>query len=296
MSRRFRIAHIVITFLPTIWFPFVVNWLGEYIWLVVTVNNKKQFTVLGWVLSTIVILLVILFQLLHFIKSSDPQYESLKENNKALSAVEDSLRSLCISRKKQYINYIEKSLSNLGCNELVNIHDPVRCLCEILSEIENFFVYSLSIRRDQISATLAYTMLGDDKWRWIDDQYVDDSSLRYLISNKKSAIYQIYSGQRSMLFHTDKRVAFENEEYVYNEKDEEHKRIGTIICAKVACGKHNRDYVFGILTISTYGKHILTDLNDNNPAKEFIKIHILEPYFERILMELALLYAKSMAK
>lgn len=289
MSKRFRITHIVVTFLPTIWFPFVVAWLGQLLGIV---SADRHLTVFGWISSVIVIILVLIFQLLHYIYSNVPSYKSLEEYNKILVRVEDSLCMLCCAQEASYVDLVENNAENLSYDLLYGVHDPLKSINEILHELQNYFVNKMGVRRDQVSVTFAYSFLGEDKWQWSDSNISNDTSLIELCQNRKTAFYQIYSKKKSIVFRLDKKEAVVKGEYCYNEKDEAYKFVGTIICIRVACRKHKKDYVSGILTISTYGECLLADIVPDNPAKDFVKQHVLSPFCVRLDTEMAVLYAK----
>ncbi len=295
MSKRFRILHLIFTFLPTVWFPLCLNWLGETLLLVVKTDAGTRLTAFGVILTVLVVLLAILFQLLHFIKSNNVDYHALLENYNAMKKVADSLSALCNRRSKRYIRFIEENKKSSGLAALSGIHDPVESINNILDEVSNFFADSMSVRRNQVTANLAYCICDNKTWTWADSNGVEDPALTALINNEQSAMYQISSGKQNFLFHADKIEANRKSEYIFNKKDAEHNNIGSIICAKVVCGKHNKEYIFAVMTIATYGKRIIHDLNNEKQVKEFIKDQILEQYFERIRMELALVYAKYLA-
>lgn len=295
MSKRFRILHLIFTFLPTVWFSLCLNWLGEALLFVVRVENQTRLTPFGIVMTVLVVLLAILFQILHFIKSNNVDYHALLENYNAMKKVADSLGALCNRRSKAYIRFIEENKNSISRDALPGIHDPMESINNILDEVSVFFADSLSLRRNQVSANLAYCICGNRVWSWADSNGMEDPALTALINNEQSAIYQVASGRQNFVFHADKIAANKKSEYIFNKKDFEHNNIGSIICAKIVCGKHNREYIFAIMTISTYGKRIIHDLSNEKQVKEFIKDQILEQYFERIRMELALVYAKHLA-
>ncbi len=295
MSKRFRILHLIFTFLPTVWFSLCLNWLGEALFLVVRTENQTRLTPFGIVLTVLVVLLAILFQILHFIKSNNVDYHALLENYNAMKKVADSLSTLCNRRSKTYIRFIEENKKSISRYALSGIHDPIESINNILDEVSVFFADSLSVRRNQVSANLAYCVCDNKIWTWADSNGMEDPALTALINNEQSAIYQVSSGRQNFVFHADKIEANKKSEYLFNKKDAEHNNIGSIICAKVVCGKHNKEYIFAVMTISTYGKRIIHDLSNEKQVKEFIKDQILEQYFERIRMELALVYAKHLA-
>ncbi len=295
MSKKFRILHLIFTFLPTVWFSLCLNWLGEALFLVVKTDARASLTPFGIVLTVLVLLLAVVFQILHFIKSNNVDYHALLENYNAMKKVADSLSALCSKRSKRYVRFIEENKKSPGIAGFSDIHDPMESINNILDEISAFFADSLSIRRNQVSANLAYCISDNKVWTWADSNGAEDPALTALVNNEQSAIYQICSGRQNFLFHADKIEANKKSEYVFNKKDLEHNNIGSIICAKVVCGKHNKEYIFAVLSISTYGKRIIYDLNNEKQVKEFIKDQILEQYFERIRMELALAYAKYLA-
>ncbi len=295
MSKKFRILHLIFTFLPTVWFSLFLNWLGEALFLVVKTDARASLTPFGIVLTVLVLLLAVLFQILHFIKSNNVDYHALLENYNAMKKVADSLSALCNRRTKRYIRFIEENKESSGIAALSGIHDPMENINNILDEISAFFADSLSIRRNQVSANLAYCISDNKIWTWADSNGTEDPALTALINDEQSAIYQICSGKQNFLFHADKIKANKKSEYVFSKKDAEHNNIGSIICAKVVCGKHNKEYILAVLSISTYGKRIIHDLNNEKQVKEFIKDQILEQYFERIRMELTLAYANYLA-
>ncbi|HWR22948.1 MAG TPA: hypothetical protein VN366_05655 [Feifaniaceae bacterium] len=263
--------------------------------MVVKTGAHASLTPFGIAMTVLVLLLAIVFQILHFIKSNNVDYHALLENYNAMKKVADSLSALCVRRSKRYIRFIEENKKTPGLAPFTDIHDPMESINNILDEISAFFADSLSIRRNQVSANLAYCVADNKIWTWADSNGAEDPALTALIGDEQSAIYQICSGRQNFLFHADKIKANKKLEYIFNKKDLEHNNIGSIICAKVVCGRHNREYLFAVLCISTYGKRIINDLNNEKQVKEFIKDQILEQYFERIRMELALTYAKYLA-
>lgn len=295
MSKRFRITHLIITLFPVFWFPFVVNWIGEPLFLVETIDGARALTPWGWALSTIVVLSVIIVQIINFYKSNNIDYDALEHNYKIYGKVADSLMLICKDKYKKTIDYISRH--DVKKASFYDVHDPTSSINKILEEVANLFESFASVRSNNLGVTLAYKLRDEDEWKWFDNSNIEDGlSLEALTGNPRSTLYQIISGKYNWRFFPSKKAAFESGEYVYDKKDEENNNIGSVICANVSCGNHKREYVSAAINISIYGAEILTDPRNKKSVEKIIRENILDQYFIRIKMELALLYAKHLVK
>lgn len=75
------------------------------------------------------------------------------------------------------------------------------------------------------------------------DDFSVSNLLEDLLANKNTTYYQILNTKETFIFENDKCLAIQNERYVSIDKDYYYSKIGSIIYAKIDCGKYGLSYI-----------------------------------------------------
>ncbi len=292
MTKRFRIFHLLSTFLPIVWFPFVVSWLGEYLFLVKADGSMTWF---GIILSILVCSFVILLQVAYFLKSNSIEAGS-SDVLKIMTKVTDFTTAINLSEYNRIVDSIFKR-NGLACAAYSELHDPKECIKTTLEKLSGLFIDMTDIPCDDLAVTLAYACRDTGEWAWFDGCNVEDGlTLRELLSNPNTTFYQVLNGKDGFLFihKSDARKPSGKDfgRYTLDRKDEENHGVGSIICTKIIVSHHKDEYVTAVLNISTYGKEIFRGMANRKEIQRFLEDEVLRTFITKIKSELALMYAK----
>ncbi len=293
--KKHWIWNTIILFLPSIWFPLIINQFGSALLMTYTQGGKTSLTVFG-ILSTLLVYLLVLVLLL--LNSKSANREELR-NQEQLNAIRSSYEQL---------NYIISCINNIGNNELNMILNGLAYPGEdldhskqieiILQKIADCLANVSKIESKKINVTLAFKLTDCCKpWCWSEYSRTDGGlPLETLLSNDRTTFHQVSSGSREFIFYNSKIKAEENEHYVFDAKDKSYRNVGSIICKKINIGSSEKTYIEAVLSITTYGKKFVPDDNEN--LIEIVESNIRDviiPEFElHIQIELAQIYLQKL--
>lgn len=312
----------IILFLPSIYLPVLVKYLGEELHLSDSVGNLTK---VGSTFTVILYFLVLGVNVLSNYKSKrdkendftkEEEYEAeIKKYKKEIEKYEGEIQGyvntldvyirllnvigkVCDIKLEAIYNYINSSLENnefrKPFNETVY---PEKQLKSIAREMKTCLSEITSPPVSNISVSMAYEIPGLIQGvHWLDPNEVAQCmKLEKLRKNKITAFYKVYSGQSNYIFINDKQKAANEGNYVFDKKDNRHHNIGSLICDGISIEDENGKIARIILTISTYG-YKFTD-SENKEILEnmsaMIEEVILQQFEKRIRIELALLYIKK---
>lgn len=306
MLKKFKLKYLIktmIVFLPIIWFPLIINWLGQYISLVVIKDNTKTITLLGWILTAIV-MIILLYKVYKEISNNDInnlkiENKTLEVNNTILDNIINGIDEISIEKCTKFIDFMYDD-TPITKDKFIESIKPEENLKVILERIANafyIFIKDVRINERNIVVTLAYKL--DDTWKWIGKiEGQDLLSPEELVNCSNTTFYNVINGKANFIFFPNKTEANKKSQYEFDKKDEDNSNIGSIICKKIQCGNKYKGKCFdAVLSISTYGKQMIkTDENTNlNDMRETIK-NIIAPFEQHIIEELAILYIKNTLK
>ncbi len=301
-TKKHWIWYTIIITLPTIWFTFFCTVLGTTLKIKGETGN---FTILGKILSAIIILISIvisLFNNYYASKSEFGELERLRGHIEYLEKIENSVDSICDEKAMQIKKTIYQ-VKKTGKNSPEIISNPSNQLKKILEQIAECLVSFMERPDEKYSfkdffVTLAYNFPEEsDEWSWLEGTTERGMSLNELtdLSNKTTINY-LRTNQKTYYFNNCKEDAKREDRYVYDEYDltneENGKPVGSIFCYNFKIRQNNLVYVDAILSISTQVKRFAEE-NDKGKidnAKDNMVNLVKEHFGRRITIELGLLY------
>ena len=304
----------VLLFLPSIYLPVVVKYLGESLRL----SDKTGALTFGGITITVLLYVcVLLINILSNYKAKkDKEIEQQREEAHKeeiehyigeITSYDETLAvyvrllnvigNICDVKLEAIYNYINLSIAggifHKPFNETVY---PEKQLKSIAKELKTCLSEITRPPFNQISVSMAYEFPeAGVNLKWIDQQEISQCmQLNQLKKNESTTFYKIYSGQSDFLFYNDKGKAASEGMYVFDKKDHRYHDVGSIICDEISLEDENGKIARIILTISTYG-YKFTDSDDEEVLKnmsEMIEEVILQQFEKRIRIELALLFVK----
>lgn len=294
-----------ILFIPTIWLPIVVKVIGIHCGLV---TQDENFTTRGFIITMGIFLGVLGINLLtsYIAKLDELRKESLKETIEKLKnnigiyeTVTDSIYDICDLKYDALIEYMNSITEKKTCEQpFLNTVRPAKQLKDISRKIAECFCKITGIKEGELVVSMAYC-LADTDWKWVDSKDLHGCArLEDLKNNPKSTFYQLKTGKEEFLFLNNKKREEANGRYIFDNKDNSHKRVGSIICEKIGIGSENHMLGEVILSISSYG-HMFVESDDEeqiSKVEETIRTAILKQFEKRICIQLSNLYIREMYK
>ncbi len=231
----------LITFLPSIWFPIVVNNVAKryqtFSWLLITDQNDPNFGDLsnwGWAITISIFVLFFTFSLLTTIGSISKKQKTIEE----LTTADASKSALLSLIDKNYIhehNTLKKKINKMlnGIDPLVPpIINPMDCMRTIVVELKAMIRNTWFTQRDtypHLIISLA-CRAHNGKWEWVKTEDTDEGlSLEQLTEDENSSFNKCQKNEHGFLFYNDKKDAYGNQAYIYD-IDEGNAPNGSILC------------------------------------------------------------------
>lgn len=302
--KKHWIIYTTITFLPTIWFSFILNYFGVYLGLINKTTKDLTQNGSNWTFFIIAIPFVI--NLFNNFYSSRSEYQKVEllENEisfyKTLWECADHVCNEKLDRLRQHIISINKGQTIPSIivtnpeHQLKKILEEITtCLRELLSQPTREFRYG------DFYITLIYNISEvDNKWYWLEGTIERDLTLEELVnpSNNSTFTYLI-NGQRPFYFNNEKERAKAEGNYIYNKQDELNaengNEVGSIFCTQFQIKKDKNIFLKAILSISTSKKRFVQNVEDQRRianVRENLQTVVNENFGIRINIELCLLY------
>jgi len=228
-----------------------------------------------------------------FVKSyADNNSERAKRDGQfVLDKMLQGVNTIKYKKVQRFVEYIENNHNTKSALPFFEITQPKKQIAVIFDVTQEMLSEIFGISRNNIGMSIVCKIEKDQDWEsFYALNTEDDLSLVELLKNSNSAIRKIIDGDRSLIFHPDKRKGIEKQEYISGRIDKTNGNIGSIICKDISLVT-NHKYIHSILSISTYG----TQLCEENDMDAISKIErILLPAIERRLqLELALHYIRE---
>lgn len=237
----------------------------------------------NWIKGLCLIFLVISVCFDIWDKNDLKQYKQFEKDYNILNTVLNKIFE--VHNKKKLI--IMSEIDHPKYSEEIirySVHDHMICvvnkLKDVICEITGIAPINLTVH-----FMYKHTSDADEDWKWLNaDNFSVSNTLRNLLTNKNTTYYQILNTKDTFIFENDKQKAVENERYVSSDKDYYYSRNGSIICAKIDCGKYGDSYIEGIISISSYGRKLVesNNLDDIKKFENIMKYRII-PYFTALL-------------
>jgi hypothetical protein len=296
--------NIVILFLPSIWFPIVINNLGSTLQLVY--QNTTRLNIHGWVFTVIVYGSVLCYYIITSIKNTkdEKDYSKLDQRIKELDAnlniyehLIDGIGDVCSTKYDTLQEYIKSILKSGKCYKpFDSTIKPDVQLKNIAKEVKACLGNVTRVKKDKLVVSMAYNFPNENNiWKWIDYSDIHGcETIDHLVIDHKSTFYKIMTNQVSFVFYNDKIEASKQGNYIFDSRDISNKCIGSIICEEIQVEIEGNTVARIILSASSYSCKF-TDKEDTeviNNIENTILI-ILQQFEKRIRIELAEFYIKE---
>lgn len=309
------IWKVVILFIPSIYMPIVIKYVGEKCGLT---DNNGSLTSLGWGITIAVYISALFVNILSSYKAKRDKENEL-ERRKLLKSIEDShkeeievyrtnlgiygtllhvIGNVCDTKFDSILSYIDNSIMKGQFSKPFNetVH-PDRQLKNIAKEMKKCISEVTETPIDNITISMAIEFPEINKTtKWVDQsETMQCMKLDKLKKNDKTTFHQVYSGKSEYVFYNDKLKAAEENKYVLDNKDHRYNDVGSILCEDICIEEDNSTLARIILSISTYGYKFTNSEDDEvlNNISDVIKEVILHQFDKRIKIELSLLYIKK---
>lgn len=198
----------VSVFLSTssIWFSLILNFCGERFNLIVSVNGKRQLTLIGWILTIIVVgfsCLLVMAQRYYEYKKLNS--DSDKRKLYILEQVDMGTNKICdnkfITLKKQIVSIKNNNTSipqivSKPCEQLKHITEKMSsCLRQLLSQND------YTIKEDELYVSLYYNFpLENNIWKLADSLSPEKGLSIEELLKEKTTFKKVLSSKETFLF------------------------------------------------------------------------------------------------
>lgn len=290
---------IIITF-PTIWFSVILPFLGGYLKL----QNKNGITLLGGILSIIIVIPITLFTIVnnwYASKGSREQLENLQGEVSYLGLITENVDRICEEKYQKLKRTIVevKDGRQMPPQIVTKPNDQLKriitgitsCLTKCIESVDNRCAFK------DLLVSIAYNFpLENDTWEWcegMNERYLTLSEL--LAPDCSSTFRYLMTTRQPWYFNNLKEDAKKNRQYFYNKQDEmnaENKEpVGSIFCYNFQVKKGNVVYVNAYLSISTNKKRFSVGSEEEcRNTKDNMIALVRDTFGKRICIELCLLY------
>lgn len=308
--------------LPTIWFSLLLTYFGTYIGLIKKdIDGNKALTLPGVVITLIIILIVLIFNLLNSYLSNKTETDELtvlKNETSYYRQLNESVDFICAEKFNQLKRMIPNNLNTIIiCPKIIS--NPENQLKRILEQIDKCLQVFLSSQNYEFThkdftVTLAYNFPKiDNLWDWVTGTNIKGGlTLEQLTDDQNQTTFNyLKNAKKPYYFDNSKEEAKNNGHYMFdvidetisNVDDDNKQPVGSIFCYKYEIKKRSTVDVNAILSISTYRKRFVPDIYEkdnknikhnhqktiNNTRDNLIKI-VEDEFGVRIGIELCLLY------
>lgn len=288
---------VIISFLPSIWFPIIIKYLGTSLKLV---KSAEALTTFGWVatLSIYFLALCVLVISSRNSKTEDELKEQLK-CQKDTSEFYDKVVACVHSSNEGKTTMLLQSVGEYmmsGVMPYTTMVDPVNQLKNLSTELRSCFHELTGIPKDRIIVSMAY-QLENGPWDWVDRHAVYGGlTLDVLTSDPRTAFYQLITSNESQKYICDKVAAIQDGEYIADTRDNSHKNVGSLLCWKIdAILSDNVKLGRIVVSISSYGTKFSKSQDNEQDVKNSIDV-IYRIFEELVLTELICLYLTNEAE
>ena len=323
------IVNIVLTLVPILWFSIFLPFFGFRLNFV---NSDNEFTSLGKILTSAVIVIVLVSIIIYNVLTNKETRIEKKDYKKILDA-QDKIQEQndILSGKMKILKELQNTNDDLCDNKLTTlteeitnvlsnktqpsriISNPRRQLEIILRNIKKC-IYAITLLDFNAIHVVGAYRINNRKWEWVKNfSAASFKTPDLLIHNKSSTFYQLLrqdDKRKHFIFYNKKSDAYKKECYVKNNKDiystdGKDEFVDGSIIAYYECIEENAvPWVeFAIFLTTTNNEFIVEDGNsaDIKNANKILEKRIFGYYQKRIQIELCLLfldylYKKSLGK
>ena len=225
-------------------------------------------------------------------KNEDLNVKENKELKREIEKLEKILnKSFDIFKEKRRVLINEITEPKYKKEDVIHysVHEHMRY---IMAELKDCICDITGIDPKNLSVHFMYKHTNDssEDWKWIDGNNVSVShTLNRIINNENSCYYRVLHTDDKFVFENDKIKAISEEKYISSDRDKYYNKKGSIVCAKIDCGRYGKSYIEGIVSISSYGRKFVEsdNIEEINKLKNSMKYQILAYYNALLEIEMA---------
>ncbi len=288
-------------------FSLFLVFLGDVCSLTKDVEGKVRLTVLGWGLVIVSVVLTFLVEAAKgyalYIKQNATVADS-KDYIYICNRVNSSIVKVCNAK----YNTLMKLISDVAkgkVSPMMIISRPSEQLKTITSELERCLRDLLEhdgykLGDGELYVSLFYKCDSTKEWKQAESPFPEKGlALQDLVNNDKSTFSRVCHARDNIVFINDKEKGRKEGNYVPDDADkydEEGNLKGSILCYRTMCQQGGKTYIEAVIAISTYNKRMepSNDKERIKNTKDNILKYIIEPFKERISIELCLSYLSSL--
>lgn len=300
--RRWLIVSIFLS-TSSIWFSLILSFWGEELNLITSaVKGKRQFTIVGLILT----ILIISFSCL--LAAAQRCYEyckfDLNEDKLKLIILENvdvEINTICNNKfitltqrlweiKQNNIHEFPENISK-PCEQLKYITEKINdCLCKLLSQNE------YSINENELYISLYYNFpLENESWYRAKNIFPEKGLNIDELINGQTTFSKVLKSKEKFIFYNSKEQARKTDNYISDgddKLDDNNELKGSIACYRIIIKESGQELIKAVLSITTYNKKFVNSENKKviDNVKFNMETYILDPFVKRINIELCLLY------
>ncbi|WP_440447938.1 hypothetical protein [Ruminococcus sp.] len=292
-SNDFFQKHLIFTNLvvrlSSIWFSFIVNFLGND-WLVCNIvdsnnNVTKQFTALGWGLTVIVVLASFYVPFIEKwnLKNGEQEKLELRAENYLLNEMNNKVSKICKQKCENQLELIKSAKKDKDISLPKIYTHPCKQLELILNSFKDCLKVLITDSSHNISDTdLSINMFYNfpkesGSWKVVNNQTTIRLPIERIINENSTFNYLLNSNEPYVIFNS-KQIALEEKHYIrdaLDHTDSNNKLKGSIACFRLDFGDFSGVYIKSVIAISTVKMKFIEEnkyykYNKENEAKEKI--------------------------
>lgn len=278
------INTILISF-PSIWFT-IIQVAGKQMHLL---NEQGQMK--GWVsfLFWLFIIVSIIYNGVLSWKDAK-QYSRQQHGQEFYKNIITGFKSACFKKKNDNVKYIFQSTKRNFSDPFSELIDPNNQIEKLIDELSILLAQLFNMSKDEIGISIICKFDGDRKWNWLHRLHLNDGTDTKELIDGDSTLRSIIDEKSNFIFLRDKREGIPDGFYLTSIRDKQYETRGSIICRDIGVKYEKQNYVLAILSITTYGKEICSEQQEDE-VKERLEM-ILSNFDVRFQIELSLMYVK----
>lgn len=299
---RYWVVKTIFSFLPSVWLPFIVAYIGPTIGLL---DDNRKLTPPGLFLTVVVYLLSLgtLIVSGYWTNKDKKNQDKFEANKKALESTKEFyhqiLSSLNICNANQNKTAI-KAIPSIQCSkELTKSFEILSKdkLSNLVQDVRTCFHELTAIPQDKIIVTVAYSF-DDENWEWADIQAAKNGlTLADLVNNPSTTFYEVLHSQTQFVYHNSKICASTDGHYAFDQFDSRHRNVGSIVCWKIPVNFNDGMKIAKlVVSISSYGHCFEKGTTESQTVTDSIKF-LFDVFEEPLAAELInmKLYQKTLS-
>ncbi len=307
-QQKHWIVYLLLGRLSVAWYSLILTYLGTNIGLI---NGNNKLTVFGWLCTSVLAILVFLFEIANKYKQSLNKDAPEISAYALLNNLREETDNICKAKLSTLLNVIHsiKKTNQIAFPTIIS--NPLNQLDEIAKRMASSLRFLLREdgmppwQVDDLYVSIAYQFpLESDNWFWATEEH--GMSLQDLLTPKTnnpdqvetvSTFKYLLSSKGNTKFYNSKADAEKDHKYLsddLDERDSSGKLLGSIACYEDFVKKSDKTYIHYVLTIATYSRPFTRYMDEVDNVRHNMKMNFVSLFSIRIRIELCLLYLQQL--